>query len=685
MIRSLKVLRSIAILCMAISSANIITAACTSITSLPYTITAPGDYCLGLPDLLFEGPGNAITVSSNDVNIDLQGYTLRQTGTTDGTNGIYVNPYLSNVNVFNGSVNGFTYTNIWYDAGNNAFEMHDLLVANCIFGQGIWLGPEFPTTDPSQIGSYVSNVTLRNCSMLSNGNALVILGNENIYVDTIHCDDSFADGAFIQGISPRPLPDDSLQEQVFLKNLQIYNSTFNRGAGFGQSGLFLSQVVNPYINGCSFNNNVLSGIFSGASAGLLCGAIVNGLIEDCQFNDNTWNPDSDIPFLFEGFHSSANSRGGLRDAQRITVRNCEAKRNIAPGFTGGIYVGYQENIVLENNIASNNISLALQPDPTTGTIGGIPCCSGICIDGGAGGFLQANNIGTVSNLVVRNNITNNNIAEQGLGAGIYILGGNFFTDDVIEDNFVFHDNIAQGNAGLADSPPIGDLFVPETFDGVQGIGAGILVDRGVILSVDNLRLGSGLFPAKAYRNLSIIGNTFQGNVCGAAGADAWSPLVPYNPDDAVSFEKTVYQSLQNNNLNNQPNTSPEFWQALLPATGSKYSGGLVLIGVDAAAVLDNDATGNTNGFVLTGGKTWAGQEIASSSNVLVQNNEAVKNTHIGFWDAHEKSKRSACNKVCSDLKFRNAFVKNTAFNNRRNFKLAKDANIRNISIPCDRK
>lgn len=639
---------------------------------LPLVITVSGDYCV-TESLNFTGSTDAITVSVSNVNLDFQGYQLKYTG-VDYVNGVHVLPYLRNVNTFNGIITGFTSSNIWYDEGDDSFQIYDMVIEECAEA-GVYLGPFTPSSNPADITKYVSNATLTNCSILRNFSGLYIFGRENIYIDNVRCNDSLADNSDIRGILASPIPDDSIQEASFLKNLRIYNSTFNTtqglGGTIGRGSLSLSGILNPVVKSCTFNNNILIGGFGSASAGLLCSALVNALIEDCQFNNNTWNFSGIIPFLFNGFHTSANARPfGLRDARRITLRNCEAKGNVSQGFVGGIYVGYQENIVLEGNVASGNRSLAVQANPNTGTIAAIPCASGICIDGGAGGFNLANNTGTVSNLVCQNNITNGNVAEQGLGAGIYVLGGNFFDANTVQRNFVFHNNIAQGNVGLADSPTIGGLFVSRTFDGVKGIGAGILIDRGVILNVDNLRLADGLFLTKDTRNFSIKNNTLQGNVFGVAGTDPWFNLTIYGPNQTVSYNGIVYDSLQNNNKGNQPDISPTFWRALLPATGGKYSGGLVLIGIDSGVVLENDATGNTNGFVLTGGTAWNGQVVASTKNMLVENNKAVRNTCYGFVDRQNKEK---CKKGCV-----NAFVKNTAFNNGRNYKIKDDIN--NIDI-----
>ncbi len=55
------------------------TAVGTKITSLPYTISSPGFYYL-TGNLSYTGSGNGITVSSDDVTLDLMGFRLSGPG-----------------------------------------------------------------------------------------------------------------------------------------------------------------------------------------------------------------------------------------------------------------------------------------------------------------------------------------------------------------------------------------------------------------------------------------------------------------------------------------------------------------------------------------------------------------------------------------------------------------------------
>jgi hypothetical protein len=78
----------------------------TCIASLPYTITAPGDYFLNR-NLTYTG-GNGITVDADNVTLDLMGFCL--TGPSNNSNtGIFIKESRHNVEVRNGTLSGWLF------------------------------------------------------------------------------------------------------------------------------------------------------------------------------------------------------------------------------------------------------------------------------------------------------------------------------------------------------------------------------------------------------------------------------------------------------------------------------------------------------------------------------------------------------------------------------------------------
>jgi hypothetical protein len=79
----------------------------TRITSLPYTISAPGFYYL-TGNLSLTGSGDGITISSNDVTLDLMGFRLNGPGPNATVNnyGIHMSGR-QNVEIRNGTLSGW--------------------------------------------------------------------------------------------------------------------------------------------------------------------------------------------------------------------------------------------------------------------------------------------------------------------------------------------------------------------------------------------------------------------------------------------------------------------------------------------------------------------------------------------------------------------------------------------------
>jgi hypothetical protein len=76
--------------------------ACTGISSLPFAITSPGQYCL-TANLISAGGGIQISIAANDVTLDLAGFTL---SCNASQNGIFATAAQSGIKVKNGGVRG---------------------------------------------------------------------------------------------------------------------------------------------------------------------------------------------------------------------------------------------------------------------------------------------------------------------------------------------------------------------------------------------------------------------------------------------------------------------------------------------------------------------------------------------------------------------------------------------------
>jgi len=99
---------------------------CTTISAVPYTITAPGRYCLNADLSTAQTSGAAIEVAANDVTVDLQGHTLNNlgAGVSTRTDGVHSRDR-RRITVRNGRIVGFfvgVHLDILSDSGNHIVE-----------------------------------------------------------------------------------------------------------------------------------------------------------------------------------------------------------------------------------------------------------------------------------------------------------------------------------------------------------------------------------------------------------------------------------------------------------------------------------------------------------------------------------------------------------------------------------
>src|SRR5262249_11882989 len=77
----------------------------TLISSAPFTITQPGSYSLAAN--LAVTSGNAITISADDVTLNLNGFTISSTEASPTGSGILLNGARSDIQILNGHIRGF--------------------------------------------------------------------------------------------------------------------------------------------------------------------------------------------------------------------------------------------------------------------------------------------------------------------------------------------------------------------------------------------------------------------------------------------------------------------------------------------------------------------------------------------------------------------------------------------------
>src|ERR1700730_469172 len=149
----MKLIRSLCTFAAALLLLTIVGHTQTVINSVPYTITAPGNYVLGASLTFSPASGNAISVNAHNVTIDLNGHYLYNPAfAANSANAIYSNNK-GNITVRNGQIIGFNV--------------------------GVYL--DNPSSGPLNAGHIVESVRLTDCGVgifLTSGTTSVFQNNQ---------------------------------------------------------------------------------------------------------------------------------------------------------------------------------------------------------------------------------------------------------------------------------------------------------------------------------------------------------------------------------------------------------------------------------------------------------------------------------------------------------------------------
>ena len=120
------------------------TTQCTAITSLPYTISAPGAYCLTGDLTTAITSGNAITIAASSVTLDLNGHKLAGTGGAGTTATAIEAEGKRYIVIRNGVIRGFMSAALFIGSATTDYVIEDitadrnLYIAFWLEGSGIF-------------------------------------------------------------------------------------------------------------------------------------------------------------------------------------------------------------------------------------------------------------------------------------------------------------------------------------------------------------------------------------------------------------------------------------------------------------------------------------------------------------------------------------------------------------------
>ena len=294
----------------------------TPISSLPYTITNPGSYYL-TANLTGISGSDGIIIKTNDVTLDLKGFTLR--GVPGSDNGINVLSPVRNIAIRNGVLEA------WGTDGVNAYNgyggvLEGLRVSNCS-ALGIYAGDNwtvetcFASGNTGQ-GIYVANnSTIRDCTVKNNGNAGIVTSGINCVISS--CEASGSPGGF------------SLASYCIIQDCAASGNT---------NGILV--LIACTIKNCNTCGNTSDGIY-----------IVGN---DCQVVGNTCSGNGKYGIEIYGNANrvdgnvvSDNTSYGI-NADNLNVTNC-ITRNLSAGAGYGGYPGNKDYAPIQsptNSVAS---------------------------------------------------------------------------------------------------------------------------------------------------------------------------------------------------------------------------------------------------------------------------------------------------------------------------------------------
>lgn len=330
----------------------------TPISALPYDINEPGSYYL-TQNLTGMVNSNGITINTNHVSIDLNGFALL--GVANSSDGIaipYVSGYRRDIAIRNGSIT------LWGGAGieadyarnvritdihassNGTHGVHagiDCVISHCATfdnGNDGIVGERGSTVSHCNAyrnggyGVYVEEgSSISHCAAYNNGSVGIIANSGGSSVSHCASYDNNGDGFFAAD------------------SVSFCSAKGNTGWGIYSYG---GNVV-----GCAVTWNTSGGIFLGD----------NGRASDCQATSNTG----------DGIHmqdncqvldsiSAYNGSGGDGAGIRATGGKNRIEGNNLPNNDRGVYVSSSQNLIVRNSASGNSTNYAIAAGNDYGAI-----------------------------------------------------------------------------------------------------------------------------------------------------------------------------------------------------------------------------------------------------------------------------------------------------------------------------
>jgi hypothetical protein len=333
----------------------------TQITTLPYVIATPGSYYLST-NLTQSVPGDGISISSDNVTLDLMGFTLAGAGFA-GSNAIGLAPgAFSNITIRNGYVTAWGADGIALGGATRVTVENVVAVSNV--GVGIAVGMQSTVRDCTAALNGATGITLasdcklRNSTSCSNSANGVLVGPD-CHLSNVVANDNTGDGI---GLGPSSTLVASVTSGngnngvMFTMSVRITDCTsgFNgfmtgTGDGFFAPG----PPGGSILGGCTAFNNAEHGYSAGPGP---IGGNAGASVHDSFASFNGF-----ITGGGDGFNnfravvqctSNNNSGDGIETAAGGHVYRSTCESNGA----NGILATADGNVIEQNNVAFNTLA-----------------------------------------------------------------------------------------------------------------------------------------------------------------------------------------------------------------------------------------------------------------------------------------------------------------------------------------
>jgi parallel beta-helix repeat protein len=330
-----------------------------------HEITVEGSYYL-TEDLVTNSDVIVINVAVSNVTIDLNGFTIRQTGAQKAT-AIRLNPYVDQVVIKNGIINGFS-NGILADFTNENCRVEDMHITNVSWGCSV--GPRSIVSNCQLSGSGTTNrgISVNEASIVKN---CTVVGFQNYGVYS-------TSGCTITNVTVRGCGGGIYTGQgTLVSGCSIYQTS--NAALYGIYGTAWSTIrdcrllscaykgiyvsSDSLIDGCIVYNSTDTGISTGVNSQVLNSTVSNAggnlggiyardnsIIENCiAKNCSTTGIRAQIGSTIKDCFASSNAENGIYQyGDGGVIESCESIDNGANGISGG------DDVVISNCTSTGN-------------------------------------------------------------------------------------------------------------------------------------------------------------------------------------------------------------------------------------------------------------------------------------------------------------------------------------------